>query len=551
MQNIFSETGCGNEVNLIFFYLTRRKDVLNLVNIIYVNSVLITLFNLMAFLFITSSVFCQNPEAIEGAVVDAKTNLPVPFATIKIMEGRMIFGGVVSNGSGDFQIPLKYQSVIDSVVVSCIGYSNRVVTVRELTNKRLNIIKLNPNLTQLHEVVVTAHHRPLGAVRIVRTAIENIPRNYPTRPYSYTGYYRDYQLEEQQYVNLNEAIIELFDRGFQTIDFDSTKIKLYQYRSNSDFPVDHLASMNYDNAFHSKFIPTAKVVPFGGNEFSQLRIHDPVRNHEAVTFSWVNEFRRNFVSNHVFRRLENVYLNTTSLYHIAFETKSNVSGPEHIGRGEIYIEEENFAIHKMSYSVYHKELRDTKLLYHVELEYARSGKYMYLNYISLDNSFVVTTDKGFSVLEVIFDRGDNAFVIVFNHFVEKRTALNSGNYHFSYEGTDFRIDRIELRKNLNEVHVFMDRRQDLHVLENVLPIVSRIRIQYGEIRDQSGLLLNEVIYKPAHQFREFFLQRINQEEELHPAGPFIAKDKSLKKAAYDSLQLSSIRSWMNTPLKSK
>ena len=46
---------------------------------------------------------------------------------------------------------------------------------------------------------------------IVGKAISKMRANFPTRPHSYIGYYRDYQLLQSKYFNLNEGIIEVFD----------------------------------------------------------------------------------------------------------------------------------------------------------------------------------------------------------------------------------------------------------------------------------------------------------------------------------------------------
>ena len=148
-------------------------------------------------------------------------------------------------------------------------------------------------------------------------AIENLLQNCPTQPFSYIGYYRDYQNDKDQYVNLNEALVKVYDRGFGTNDFDSTKIRLYQYRQNGDFPKDSLMAMTYDAA-GSKFIPGVSVYPFGGNELSQLRIHDAIRNHNASSYSFVNEFDSDFLKNHSFKLLDTVALDNVSLYHISF-----------------------------------------------------------------------------------------------------------------------------------------------------------------------------------------------------------------------------------------
>ena len=69
----------------------------------------------------------------------------------------------------------------------------------------------------------------MSAGRIVKEAIKRIPNNYPVDPFSYIGYYRDYQQvtdssyladmnfeDKHTYINLNEGVIQVFDAGFGT-----------------------------------------------------------------------------------------------------------------------------------------------------------------------------------------------------------------------------------------------------------------------------------------------------------------------------------------------
>jgi len=146
--------------------------------------------------------------------------------------------------------------------------------------------------------LLLAHRkRTLTAYKIIELAIQNIPHNYPTHPFSYAAYYRDYQKEENEYLNLNEGIVGIFDEGFDTNDFRSTKIKLYQYRRNSDFRRDSMTAIAYDNnSLHgNKFIPTATVFPYGGNELSMLMAHDAIRNNKVDSYSFVNVFDTDFL----------------------------------------------------------------------------------------------------------------------------------------------------------------------------------------------------------------------------------------------------------------
>ncbi len=441
---------------------------------------------LLFLLFFPNIFTCaQDSTAIQAKIIDHKTRLPVPFATVKIMKGKRFSWGVISNVEGDFQIPGQYRPVIDSLIITCIGYNNQVIKTKDLIKDKLNIIKLKASSVQLHEVVVTAHRRRLTANRIVRLAIKNIPQNYPGSPFSYVGYYRDYQREENEYVNLNEAIVGVFDQGFDKNDFLSTKIKLYQYRPNKTFRMDSVTAIAYDNNSlgGNKFVPTATLFSFGGNELSLLRIHDAIRNNKVGSYSFVNEFSSDFIKNHFFKLLETVYLNDLPLYHISFQSLYYLTGGSHVAEGEIFIEHGNYAIHKLIYSTYLKESGKKKLLYNIKVEYARADSLMFLNYISFNN-FFKSKKKSFEVLNIVLDRAENSFFVTFNHKPEKTSALNPKNYDLKFDTKPFKIDHAELSNvSEKEIKIVLERMQEFSLREINPASASKIYTNFKNIRD--------------------------------------------------------------------
>ncbi len=266
---------------------------------------------------------------------------------------------------------------------------------------------------------------------------------YPHHPYSYLAYYRDYQREQGQYVNLNEAIVEVFDQGFDTNDLQFTREKLYQYRENVSFPRDSTTVDSYE-LDKNKFIPGVRLSSFGGNELSILRIHDALRNHQRTTYSFVNVFSKDFVNNHSFKLLGTVYLNQVALYKISVQSLAAVTRQNHTARGEIYIEHGNYAIHKLSYATYERKSKEEKLLYTIELEYARSGSQLYLNYISCNNFFPFEKQWGLFVTEIVLDKENKVFKIHFNHPPATKSALHAGNYQIRFEEHNLEINKIEI-----------------------------------------------------------------------------------------------------------
>jgi hypothetical protein len=233
----------------------------------------------------------QEPNVIQGRIISKSTNQPIPFATIKLKSKS---AGVISNVEGDFKLPFKYKSLKDTIVISCIGFVSKLVPLNQLQDSLINTIKIEESLFVLKAVEITSKRKSeLSAYKVVKTAIENIGKNYPRYPFSYDAYYRDYQLSKNEYINLNEAIVEIVDNGFETDDRTQSRIKLYEYQINDDFSRDSTTEVAYDNR-EKKFIPNAKVRSFGGNELTILRVHDAIRNYNTLSFSFVYELKKNF-----------------------------------------------------------------------------------------------------------------------------------------------------------------------------------------------------------------------------------------------------------------
>ena len=233
-------------------------------------------FFFFAFNFILGSLFSQ--EKLSCTVLDITTKKPVVYATVML---KKINRGTHADLNGNFEIPLRYKKT-GIIRISSIGYKTKEIKLSTLKRKSTNIIYVSPSNTYLNEVVVKTSKKkkrqPL-AKQIVRKAIENILENYPTEAHSYIGYYRDYQQpvgdsyqktiksEEQiKYLNVNEAILESFDDGFDSDKLKSKKNQtlLYKYRTNKSFVQDSTLTIPYDNK-SKKYSESVYITPLGGN----------------------------------------------------------------------------------------------------------------------------------------------------------------------------------------------------------------------------------------------------------------------------------------------
>lgn len=169
----------------------------------------------------------------------------------------------------------------------------------------IEVIKMKSVLFELDEVIVKhkrTRRQTLSARKIVANAINNLSINLPQNPYSYVGYYRDYQFKDGAYTNLNEALLEVFDQGYQYQDYETSKIRILEYNRNHDFPIDTIAQGPYDYKNWTKTISKAVLDNYGGNEYTILRVHNPIRNYEINSFDFVNRLVNDFMNNHIFSK---------------------------------------------------------------------------------------------------------------------------------------------------------------------------------------------------------------------------------------------------------
>lgn len=101
----------------------------------------------LLFIFSTLTINAQN--IVEGLIINAETQQPIPFANIGIIANE---NGTVSNDEGVFK--LSYKDKSDLVTFSCIGYQSTEISVKEILQQ--NRIKLTPVAYDIETVKVEA-----------------------------------------------------------------------------------------------------------------------------------------------------------------------------------------------------------------------------------------------------------------------------------------------------------------------------------------------------------------------------------------------------------
>ncbi|NRB84348.1 MAG: carboxypeptidase-like regulatory domain-containing protein [Winogradskyella sp.] len=529
------------------------------------NNFFVYLFVLIAGLFSYS----QNSKEILCKVLDIETKVPVSFATIKF---ERIQNGVIADEDGEFRLPQDYKVSNKNIVISSIGFETLKVSVITLKDGIVNIIYLKPKVEALSAVLVTGNSKlgenskGLTAKTIVKNAIGRILTNYPNSAHSYISYYRDYQLIKNNYYNLNEAILESFDAGFDTDKYSNRQnvTALYSYNLNREFYQDSLLLNSIYGK--SKSISEGDFAKLGTeiqNELEILNIHNPIRNFNKSSFSFIYIFRDNFVNNHLFKLSNITYVEDIPLYEIDFVTRDD-PGMRYMGSGKIYVSKLNYAIHRIEYRVYaNRNYRSTRtqgntfanvmskpknILFEVKVEYKSKNNKMYLNYMTFNNLFVIKKPNPFKVDDFLFNPKTRNFILTFNTPLDMSTIERKSNFRLRYKDKKLIIKEIKAMDDKTVKIKVVDWSAGLN--DDITTIDSMdFSYKLKRIKNTFGATINQVNKISGYQFREYFTQEIF--ENKSPDEDLIYVDKTLPISATrtnkPSFDLG--KYWVNSPLK--
>lgn len=526
---------------------------------------------LFTFLAITPC-FSQGQDFIFGQLVDSVQNEPIPFATIRIKDKAL---GVISNVDGTFKIPVRFKTLGELIEISCLGYKSKELLIEDLSKERSNVILMKPGGFELSEAVVSAKIKRLRARQIVKIAVNSIPQNYPYKEFGLVGYYRDYQVKNRNYTNLSEAIINVHDSGFDKKNILTNRYQLYSYNQNLDFEIDEFAKQPYDYDGLNKVVPGAKMKNDGGNEFIMLRMHDAIRNYGLESFSFIDDMSSDFIDNHRFRLIRKINYKKEKVYEIDFIHNDDT----YRAKGKIFINTDDFAIHKLDYAVFKRKKpgeislainaeerfsdgfnkMNDEMLYHIQMEYARGTENkMLLNYISFYNKILVQRPAKFKSKFVI-NLEDKSFKIRLNKLPAAVDKIKNRDFKIRYGNEPVPIKEFWLQEDERTFvvcpHIGYKRAERIFkgiFTERKNLKVSDLKYAYGEIRDSEGNKLDERKWEYIHQYREFFVQETQSNPKIVNEGGLMLKSRPLDSPEQPiSNEIMKDVYWKNTPLKGR
>ena len=155
---------------------------------------------------------------VKGVVKDKTTKKVVEYVNVSAVGSSV---GTVTNADGEFTLKVSKDLNVKEIQFSCLGYYNALITVSG-NNIEGQTYLLTPESFLLNEVRVFSWQNPRD---LVKTAIEKIDVNYEMKPNLLTGFYRETIQKRRNYINISEAVIEIYKDSYnRPSDKDQVKI---------------------------------------------------------------------------------------------------------------------------------------------------------------------------------------------------------------------------------------------------------------------------------------------------------------------------------------
>ena len=244
---------------------------------------------------------------LSGKILDRKKEFPISYASVSVFNQPI---GTITNTDGEFLLKLHPQFINDTLVVSNMGYAQVFLPANQLLDE--DLIFLDPISIRIREVKVTAT-TPEKLLENIRANLEN---NYTSYNKLLTGFYRETVRQDDEYINVSEAVIEILKAPYVN-SFRTDLVRLLKGRQSAD--VQPFKWMNFK---------------LQGGPFTITQL-DVIKTME----SFIDEAYQHLYQYKISRV---VWYNDNPVYVLEFEP---VSGADFHGFvGEMFIHRETFAI---------------------------------------------------------------------------------------------------------------------------------------------------------------------------------------------------------------
>ena len=270
------------------------------------------------FLFILKSEAQINPinnsdsssfKYFKGTILDSKTRNELTFATISVSGSNI---STISNSEGKFLIKIPIERQEANLVISFLGYKDKVVSIKDLKQDK-NLLYLEPANYLLKEVVVNV----MDANKIFSNVLNNRSKNYGDSIVQMVGFYRESIKKRRTYVSVLESIVDIQKMPFSSVVQD--QVNILKGRKNADYA--KLDTVNFKlegGVFSALFIDIIK---------------DPTNIFSENVFDYYN-----------FSFEDVTQINDRQVFIITFKQKATIEDPDPLYSGKLFIDAKSLAI---------------------------------------------------------------------------------------------------------------------------------------------------------------------------------------------------------------
>lgn len=237
--------------------------------------------------------------------MDAANKKPLVFATLTI-EGTNI--STITNTEGEFALKVPKDITEGNVVVSFLGYKDKMVPLAQFGNNN-NKIQMEVSVMELSEVNIEI---PKDAGELVRQTLKRKGDNYFVDPTLMTAFYRETIKKRRKNVSLSEAVVNIYKTPYTSPRKDA--VQLYKSRKSTDYSkLDTVALKLQGGPFNTLFVDVMKYPEYIFTEES--------------------------IGKYVFSFDRSTRVNEKLIYVVNFEQHNSI--PEPLYKGKLYIDVEN------------------------------------------------------------------------------------------------------------------------------------------------------------------------------------------------------------------
>jgi hypothetical protein len=244
---------------------------------------------------------------LTGKIMDKKKEEPIPFASISLFNKPI---GTISNSDGDFLLKIHPDNIFDTLIISCMGYAQIITRANKILDE--DVIAMEPISIRIREVKVTA----TTPEQLLDNIRKNIAENYSEDPKLMTAFYRETLKEDENYINIAEAVIEILKAPYVNT-FRNDVVQLLKGRRSPD--VQPFQWLNFK---------------LQGGPFTITQL-DVVKTMESF-------IDKEYQGLYKYNISKVIWYNNNPVYVLEFHPVNNSLFP--IFEGEMYVHRETFAI---------------------------------------------------------------------------------------------------------------------------------------------------------------------------------------------------------------